>query len=859
MVVAEVAYNHLSPAVKAKCDALIAVPLSFSSTASTNFITAASWADDFKSQLGTGTSHYIDLPLCISGYLGGNCADGSSTNNAPPAVPNVVTALNQYIAVLQNPNATLTDQATALRYVIHFVGDIQQPLHASNGISTSHPTPSGDGGGNSFSLKGTFSELHALWDSGGGYLNDSGISRPMQASGYAIISNKVADVEATYPYTPNIGTIPDPMTWATDSFYYAQTVAYVGITEGGTPTTSYLNSASATSKQRMAAGGHRLADLLMTIFVTNAASFTASQTNGIAPLSVTFTDTSTGGITNRFWNFGDGKTTNFTAATNPTHTYTAGTYNVTLTVSGSVGSSTNAKPNYIKVVSCTPPTALVTGGQTICPGGSATIQAALTGTGPWNVTWLDGTGGTNYLQNGVATSTASRTVSPSSTTAYAVAAVSDASGCSGGTSSGSAIVTVNQTPATPSPANNGPICSGQTLNLFANTTADSYSWTGPNSFSSSAQNPMITNATTAATGTYNLTVTSNGCVSATGSTTATVNQIPAAPSGPAITTPSAGFCINAASAAALTVSGTADTNVTVQIFANATLIGATTADGVGNWSTNLNFIAQADGPMSLTAVAMIPCNSSAPSPAVNGTKDTTAPSFAGLDAATPAIESATLTWSAAVDSNAVTYQVFQSLTSGTENFGVPTLTTNSLSVSIAPLYPGSNSPITYFFVVRATDSCGNTDTNTVEKSLQPLLDPNKSQVGDGIPNGWKQQYGLNPFDPSVAAGDADGDGCNNLCEFLSGTDPTSSASSFRITSVATTGSDVAITWAAGLGRTNVLQSSAGLADGSYGTNFTDISPMIVLPAGGGDTTTNYIDPGAATNAPSQYYRVRLQP
>src|ERR1039457_2898775 len=75
IVVAEIAYNHLSPAVKAKCDALIAVPLTYSSTASTNFITAASWADDFKSQLGTGTSHYIDLPLCISGYLGANCAD----------------------------------------------------------------------------------------------------------------------------------------------------------------------------------------------------------------------------------------------------------------------------------------------------------------------------------------------------------------------------------------------------------------------------------------------------------------------------------------------------------------------------------------------------------------------------------------------------------------------------------------------------------------------------------------------------------------------------------------------------------------------------------------------------------------
>jgi len=531
MVVAQIAYNHLSPAVRAQCDALIAVPLTFASTASTNFVTAASWADDFKSQLGTGTSHYIDLPICIAGTASnGTCLDGSTTNGAPPGVPNVVTALNQYTATLRDPNATLTNRATALRYVLHFVGDIQQPLHAANGISISHPPPGGDAGGNSFSLKGTFSELHALWDSGGGYLNDSGVSRPLSTSGVTIITNKANDVEATYPYTPSIGTIPDPMTWATDSYYYAQTVAYVGVTEGGTPTTSYLNTASATSKQRMAAGGKRLADLLMTIFATNAASFTASPTSGSAPLNVMFTDTSTGSITNWFWNFGDGKTTNFTASANPSHTYTAGTYTVTLIVSGYPGSSTNTQSSFITATGCTPPSALVSGSQAICPGGSAAIQAALTGIGPWNVTWLDGVGGTNYTQNGVAASPATRIVSPASTITYTVTATSDSSGCPGGTSSGSAIIMVNAIPSTPAASNNGPICSGSELDLSTPTvTGATYSWTGP-SFTSTLQSPSITNATTAASGTYFVTITdSNGCTSAAGSTTAIVNPTPAAP------------------------------------------------------------------------------------------------------------------------------------------------------------------------------------------------------------------------------------------------------------------------------------------------------------------------------------------
>ena len=59
--------------------------------------------------------------------------------------------------------------------------------------------------------------------------------------------------------------------------------------------------------------------------IVPVASFSASPTNGAVPLAVTFTDTSTGTITNRFWTFGDGATTN-TTATSLSHTYaSAGT------------------------------------------------------------------------------------------------------------------------------------------------------------------------------------------------------------------------------------------------------------------------------------------------------------------------------------------------------------------------------------------------------------------------------------------------------------------------------------------------------------------------------------------------------
>lgn len=86
------------------------------------------------------------------------------------------------------------------------------------------------------------------------------------------------------------------------------------------------------------------------------------------------------------------------------------------------------------------PTATVSGGGTVCSGSSVNIQAALTGTQPWMVTWSDGA-----VLSGITSNVVLRSVSPSSATNYTVTALSDATGCSAGTLSGSANVTLCST------------------------------------------------------------------------------------------------------------------------------------------------------------------------------------------------------------------------------------------------------------------------------------------------------------------------------------------------------------------------------------------------------------------------------
>jgi len=89
---------------------------------------------------------------------------------------------------------------------------------------------------------------------------------------------------------------------------------------------------------------------LITVAAPNAppaADFTATPLSGTAPLTVNFTDRSTGTITSRSWNFGDGGTS---TAQNPSHVYTtAGTFTVSLTVTGPGGSNTATRVGLITV------------------------------------------------------------------------------------------------------------------------------------------------------------------------------------------------------------------------------------------------------------------------------------------------------------------------------------------------------------------------------------------------------------------------------------------------------------------------------------------------------------------------------
>jgi hypothetical protein len=124
-------------------------------------VDASTWADDVKNTEKTGVWHYVDIPLTVrqKTSLSPWCpAIGPSEagKDRPGCITN---AMDFELSILRDQSRPAAERAKALRYIIHFVGDIQQPLHDSD---------NNDHGGNctvmQFFGEERASNLHAVWD-----------------------------------------------------------------------------------------------------------------------------------------------------------------------------------------------------------------------------------------------------------------------------------------------------------------------------------------------------------------------------------------------------------------------------------------------------------------------------------------------------------------------------------------------------------------------------------------------------------------------------------------------------------------------------------------------------------------------
>lgn len=297
---------------------------------------------------------------------------------------------------------------------------------------------------------------------------------------------------------------------------------------------------------------------MTTTVVINTIPSTTAGNNGPVCIGQILTLTATG-PTNGNYNW-TGPSLFTSTSQNPSITNAqasnAGTYTVTLTVSNcaSPASSTYA---------------IVTNGATTVASSDSprcegdTLHLYATGSTNDTYSWTGPNSFTSSSQNPTISS-----VTTNAAGTYSVVRI--VPGC--GTSDVSQVsVTIKTNPVVVA-SNNGPICAGATLTLSATGNAsDTYSWTGPNGFSSTNQNPSIVSATTAASGTYTVTRTVDGC-SGNGQTIATVNANPSCSI--------SGASSVCASSTGNSYSGPAGLSYVWSITGNGTIVGSTTSQSV---------------------------------------------------------------------------------------------------------------------------------------------------------------------------------------------------------------------------------------------------------------------------------------
>ena len=198
----------------------------------------ASWADDYRRHHPqTGPWHYINIPLEDSKL--------DMTRECPNSNC-VIAKTEQFLAVLKDPRADRAKKAEALKFVIHFIGDLHQPLHDEN---------DDDRGGNRRRVifDGHRDNLHWVWDTG--LLRDIDRDPEMLAAHLEVRITGEARKEWEK------GSIED---WALEAHKLAQSVAYgdLGKVRPAVVTHTYEQKADAIVELQLEKAGVRLAFVL---------------------------------------------------------------------------------------------------------------------------------------------------------------------------------------------------------------------------------------------------------------------------------------------------------------------------------------------------------------------------------------------------------------------------------------------------------------------------------------------------------------------------------------------------------------------------------------------------------------------
>jgi len=229
-VVATIAESHLTMKTRERVRQILGLKVSLAEV--------STWADEIRSSRPeTAPWHYIDIPLNVSAIdAARDCPNGDC----------ITVAIDRFVAVFRDDASTPEAKEEALKFVVHFVADLHQPLHCAD----DH-----DRGGNDVRVTfyGEKANLHTVWDT---LLIERIDPDP---ENYA---NRLdADLTDSNIRAFTEGTAED---WALESHAVAQKLVYGALPPGGGLDlgTDYFQAAARATDLQLQKAGIRLAFIL---------------------------------------------------------------------------------------------------------------------------------------------------------------------------------------------------------------------------------------------------------------------------------------------------------------------------------------------------------------------------------------------------------------------------------------------------------------------------------------------------------------------------------------------------------------------------------------------------------------------
>ena len=258
-IVALVAQAHLDPHVLKKVNALLAADADNILTAH-DIASEATWADKYRqSHRETATWHFVDIelsnPNLDQACFGHPAVPPGQPASAGPADDCVVDKVQEFADELGNSTTNPEEQIVALKFLLHFVGDMHQPLHAAD--------DNNDRGGNQKKVSASgqhAGNLHHFWDDV--FVEQLGPDAKTIASDLITHISK-DDVQAWSQGTPS--------DWAMESFQVAKKDAYGLLPDPSSKGVyrlddDYMATATQDVAIQLSKGGVRLAFILNKVF-----------------------------------------------------------------------------------------------------------------------------------------------------------------------------------------------------------------------------------------------------------------------------------------------------------------------------------------------------------------------------------------------------------------------------------------------------------------------------------------------------------------------------------------------------------------------------------------------------------------